>query len=94
MLNLKQPRLALVMVLLWLGAVLAALFSAYSGLFAVVAALATAALFFFPIRYDSRDVVAEKARTPLTAARSPLLLWGLLVVLFLGFCALVFGFGQ
>ena len=94
MLNLKQPRLALVMVLLWLGAVLAAFFSAYPGLFAVVAALATAALFFFPIRYDARDVVAEKARTPLTAARSPLLLWGLLVVLFLGFCALVFGFGQ
>lgn len=94
MLNLKQPRLALLVVLLWLGAVLGALFSAYQGLFAVVAAVATAALFFFPIRYDARDVVAEKARTPLTAARSPLLLWGLLVVLFLGFCALVFGFGR
>lgn len=92
MLNLKQPRLALVMVLLWLGFVLAAFFTVYPGLFAVLAAVATAALFLFPIRYDARNVVAEKARTPLTAARSPLLLWGILVVLFLGFCALVFGF--
>lgn len=92
MLNLKQPRLALMLVLLWLGAVPAAFFTAYPGLFAVLAAVATAALFLFPIRYDARDVVAEKARTPLTAATSPLLLWGMLVVLFLGFCALVFGF--
>jgi hypothetical protein len=91
MLNLKQPRLALVVVMIWLGAVMAALFSAYPGAFAVMAALATAALFFFPIRYDARHVVAEKARLPLTVARSPLLLWGLLALLFFGFCALVFG---
>ncbi len=93
MLNQKHPKLALTAVLLWLGTVLAALFSAYHGLFAILAAVATAALFFFPFRYDSRQQVAEKAGTPLTAARSPLLLWGLLVALFLGFCMLVFGFG-
>ena len=87
LLNLTSPP-----VLAFALGLLAALFSANPGLFSVVAALATAALFFFPIRYDARDVVAEKARTPLTAATSPLLLWGLLVVLFLGFCALVFGF--
>ncbi len=94
MLNLKRPRLALLVVVMWFGFVLAAFLTAYSGLFAVLAAVATAALFFFPIRYDSRQQVAEKARTPLTAARSPLLLWGLLVVLFIGFCVLIFGFGR
>lgn len=92
MLNLKQSRLALLVVMLWFGFVLAAFFTAYPGLFAVLAAVATAALFFFPIRYDARDVVVEKASMPLTVATSPLLLWGLLVVLFLCFCALVFGF--
>jgi MFS superfamily sulfate permease-like transporter len=94
MLNQKHPMLALSVVLLWLGTVLAALFSAYHGLFAILAAVATVALFFFPIRYDSRQQVAEKAGTPLTAARSPLLLWGLLVAFFIGFCALIFGFGR
>lgn len=92
MLNLKRPRLALVVVMLWFGFVLAAFLTPYKGLFAVLAAVATAALFFFPIRYDARDVVADKTRMPLTAATSPLLLWSILVVLFLGFCALVLGF--
>lgn len=92
MLNLKHPHAALVVVLIWLGAMLGAFFTAYQGWFAVFAALATAALFFFPIRYDSRQVVAEKAKTPLTAAQSPLMLWGMLLVLLLAFCAIVFGF--
>jgi len=56
----------------WLSCFISIFATPYKGLFVVVTAVATVALFFFPIKYANRETVRETAQKDLSFLGSPL----------------------
>ncbi|SEH94061.1 hypothetical protein SAMN05660691_02275 [Rheinheimera pacifica] len=59
-------------ILVWLSSFISIFATPYKGLFVVVTAVATVALFFFPIKYANRETVCETAQKDLSFLGSPL----------------------
>ena len=67
-------------ILVWLSSFISIFATPYKGLFVVVTAVATVALFFFPIKYANRETVRETAQKDLSFLVSP---FPYLIVIFL-----------
>lgn len=59
-------------IVVWLSSFILIFATPYKGLFVVVTAVATVALFLFPIRYANRKQVSETAQKDLSLLGSPL----------------------